>query len=79
MEAITPMKSINKFYKLKNIKTACNQTRFKVFWNSFRPIPSDKYTALTSFFAVSTGSVAANLKQIPNQPTKFKVKFIWPK
>jgi len=41
------------------------------------PFPSDGSIALTSLFAVGTGSIAANLEQVPNQPMVFKViKFI---
>lgn len=37
------------------------------------PKPNDNFVELTSLFAVSTGSIAADLQQIPNQPTVFVV------
>jgi hypothetical protein len=37
------------------------------------PPPTDNFVALTTMIAASTGAVAANLKQIPNQPVVFKV------
>ncbi|CAF1105282.1 unnamed protein product [Brachionus calyciflorus] len=36
------------------------------------PEPTDNFVQLSSVFAVATGSVAADLQQIPNQPTVFK-------
>jgi hypothetical protein len=37
------------------------------------PQPTDNFVELTSMFAVATGTVAADLLQIPNQPTVFLV------
>nr|KAG5691328.1 hypothetical protein BaRGS_014027 [Batillaria attramentaria] len=36
------------------------------------PSPTDNFVALTTMLGASTGAVAANLKQIPNQPIVFK-------
>jgi len=52
---------------------------FYLFLNSFLlvnriPQPTDNFVELTSIFAVSTGSIGADLQQIPNQPTVFVVK-----
>ena len=38
------------------------------------PKPTDNFVELTSLFAVSTGIIAADLQQIPNQPVVFMVK-----
>jgi len=40
------------------------------------PQPTDNFVELTSIFAVSTGTIGADLQQIPNQPTVFVVKRI---
>lgn len=40
------------------------------------PQPSDKYVSLTTLFALSTGSIAANLQQVPNQPIIYNVYFV---
>ncbi len=37
------------------------------------PKPGDNFVELTSMFAVSTGSIGADLQQIPNEPIVFKV------
>jgi len=40
------------------------------------PEPTDESLETTGLFALNTGSVAAVLKQIPNQPTVFLVKVL---
>jgi hypothetical protein len=40
------------------------------------PQPQDNLLALTSILAVGSGSIAAYLADIPNQPLRFWVRFI---
>jgi len=40
------------------------------------PKPQDNFVILTSMLAVSSGSIAVNLQQIPNQPIRFIVRLI---
>ena len=37
------------------------------------PQPMDNFVLLTSVFAVTTGTIGADLQQVPNQPTVFLV------
>lgn len=37
------------------------------------PTPSNKYVSFITLFAVTTGSIAANLMQVPNQPILYNV------
>jgi hypothetical protein len=40
------------------------------------PLPQDNFITLTSMFAVSSGSIGATLKDIPNEPIRFVVRLI---
>ena len=37
------------------------------------PTPTDNFVELVSVFAVATGTISADLQQIPNQPVIFLV------
>ncbi len=37
------------------------------------PKPTDNFVELMGLFAATTGTIAVNIKQIPNQPTVFLV------
>jgi hypothetical protein len=50
---------------------------YKIYKTASLPKPSDNFVELTSAFAVSTGTIGADLQQIPNEPIVFKVKIIY--